>query len=1170
MHRQNGTTFYSASDLADFVECRHIATLGLKNLVTPLPKKAAGEEATILQAHGIDHETDYLNRLRSRGLEIADIPTTGTHDERVQQTLNAMRNGADVIYQAAFELGSFRGYADFLLKVAIPSNLGNYSYEVADTKLARKGKARHLVQIVLYSDMLEASQGLAPAYAHLELGDGTEKSYRLDDFRHYVAALKQRFLAFMVNPPETQPEKCSHCGLCPWEDLCKAEWVRQDHLNQVANVRAGDIRKLHAAGISTLKALAMAAEDVKEIASFATIKTQAALQLKKRDTGIDAVVCKTPDPETQNGFFQLPIPDEGDLYFDMEGYPHDPGGLEYLFGVCYREGSRLAFKPFWGHTRQEEKLAFEQFIDFVMERIALNPRLHIYHYADYERRALKKLMAVHGTREAEVDQLLRDQRLVDLYAVVRHAIQTSEPRYSIKNLETFYMKGERASDVKNAGASIVYYEHWRTQGDQKWLEDIERYNEEDCVSTEKLHVWLLQLRERAQQEYALAIPWMETAVPDIENQAEATERSAKALAAEALRNTLRERLTSLLASLPTDSPQRGAAELNLHLLDFYWREAKPAFWKMFEQQKRSVEELIDDLDVIAGLTLDPTAEVVKDKQSFIYHYRMPPQEYRLKMGDGVRDTQSLGGVGTIAAIDPANQRIALRIGGLTLKRVWDEQMPGLLSISASGRVDMGILQSAIMRYTAARYADDAAPDRYRALASLLERQLPRISDLPSGAPVLSGNASTEAVIDVVQRLQESYLIVQGPPGTGKTYTGARVILSLLEAGKRVGVCAMSHKAVSNLLNAVTDAAIKNKKSFVGARKGDKDAALIDDRFIKDVDKPEDTLDPALRLVGGTAWVFAREDADQTYDYLFVDEAGQVSLANLVAMGCAARNIVLLGDQMQLGQPLQGTHPGDSGLSALQYLLRDHATVPQALGVLLNVSYRMHPDVCGFISDAVYDSRLTNHPDTANQQLVLNEKADRVLKSSGIAFEPVTHTGCAQTSTEEAVRIREIIASLCSQSFIDTDQVKHPIKAENILVVAPYNAQVRVLKELLPETIAIGTVDKFQGQEAEVVIISMTTSSGEEMPRNMEFLFDPHRLNVAISRAKILAILVASPKLLEIDCTTPEQMALVNTLCWVADLGNSGTTLSAASSVSYPDSLPWQSSTVSAECHSPCR
>lgn len=300
---------------------------------------------------------------------------------------------------------------------------------------------------------------------------------------------------------------------------------------------------------------------------------------------------------------------------------------------------------------------------------------------------------------------------------------------------------------------------------------------------------------------------------------------------------------------------------------------------------------------------------------------------------------------------------------------------------------------------------------------------------------------------------------------------------------------------------------------------------------------EDILASGASLIAGTAWLFSDAAADEMLDYLFVDEAGQVALANIAAIGTSAKSIILLGDQMQLGQPVQGTHPGHSGESSLDYLLGSMPTIPRERGVFLETTWRMHPDVCSFISDAVYDSRLEPEPSNVRRVLVLNDSAHALLRPSGIVFAPVEHAGCSQQSAEEAELIRELYANALTQQYVDRDGGIHPITAENVLVVAPYNMQVNRLKATLPEGARVGTVDKFQGQEAEIVLISMTTSSEAELPRNIEFLFSKNRLNVAISRAKSLAILVANPALTSIRCTTPQQMALVNTMCWVAAVGS---------------------------------
>jgi superfamily I DNA and/or RNA helicase len=257
------------------------------------------------------------------------------------------------------------------------------------------------------------------------------------------------------------------------------------------------------------------------------------------------------------------------------------------------------------------------------------------------------------------------------------------------------------------------------------------------------------------------------------------------------------------------------------------------------------------------------------------------------------------------------------------------------------------------------------------------------------------------------------------------------------------------------------------------------------------------------------------------------------------MGTSAKNIVLLGDQMQLGQPIKGVHPGESGLSSLDFLLQGKATISPDRGIFLSTTWRMHPDICQFISEAVYDSRLLPEIQNAERVLVLGERAHAELRPSGIRFVRAHHDGCSQESQEEAEIVRSLFENLLTQRYRDKHGVEHAMGLQNILVVAPYNVQVNLLKRVLPSDAHVGTVDKFQGQEAEVVLVSMTTSSGDYMPRHMDFLFSKNRLNVAISRARSLAIVIANPELLSIRCRSPEDMALVNTLCWVNEYAAGG-------------------------------
>jgi uncharacterized protein len=385
----------------------------------------------------------------------------------------------------------------------------------------------------------------------------------------------------------------------------------------------------------------------------------------------------------------------------------------------------------------------------------------------------------------------------------------------------------------------------------------------------------------------------------------------------------------------------------------------------------------------------------------------------------------------------------------------------------------------------------------------------------------------------VANLRDSYLFIQGPPGTGKTYTASHVIVALLRMGKKIGVSSNSHKAINNLLAGIERVAIEQGVTFHGQKKStaNQPETFFNGVLIEDITRNEQVVLHA-DLIAGTAWLFAREELDETLDYLFVDEAGQVSLANLIALGTSARNLVLVGDQMQLGQPIQGAHPGESGTSTLEYLLQDHATVASDRGIFLRMTWRMHEDICRFISDAVYDGSLLPATDNQLQVLLLSDNAHLALREHGIQFIPVIHSGCSQKSEEEGDIIREVYNSLMQQQFQNRYGDVRQIGSDNVLIVTPYNVQVNYLRMILPEGARVGTVDMFQGQEAEVVLVSMVTSSGADLPRQIEFLYSKNRLNVAISRARTLAVIVANPQLLEIACQTIDQMRLVNMLCWV--------------------------------------
>jgi uncharacterized protein len=1159
----DGKPVYSASDLVGFLACQHLTQLERAVLAGLAERPHLPDpELDVLRKRGMEHEARFLADLAADGRSVVEIDVDGYSADHVEAlrraadaTMAAMASAAQVIYQATFFNGRWRGHADFLLRRESPerpSAYGPFHYEVADTKLARHVKASAVLQICSYVDQLTVLQGVQPEWLHVALGGSAHETVRLrvDDFMAYYRAAKQRFeeavgpdaLPASYPPAGTFPEPVEHCDVCRWTVECQARRRRDDHLSLVAGIGRQQRRGLTDRGVSTLEQLGTLALPLRPPLDGSTERTvervreQARIQLEGRQEGAVKYELLPPEDgkpmDPERGLASLPLPSPGDLFFDIEGDPYAfEDGLEYLFGVMEDDGR---WHPIWstdaegGFTFAGEKAAFEKLMDLFTANLDRFPDGHIYHFHSYEPSALKHLMGKHATREQEVDRLLRGGVMVDLHRIVRQALRASVESYGLKKLEPLYGY-QREVDLRDAGSSIVAFEQWLELGEGErpaadHLTRIERYNRDDVISTRQLRDWLELRRADLSELTGVGVgrPAQRDAAPP-EEQAADLDRVA----------ALEARLTIGVSADPSErSAEQQATWLLAQLLSWHRREDKATWWQFYRLMELNASQLIEETDPIGGLEPVEALDDLDLKGKQVWRYRFPAQEYRVSVGDAVYDPgknqlkpQSRFGewsIGTVRAIDHAARTIDIR------RTAADAHPAGLVALGIVTSTQQRERLFEIGEWVAEHGIDEAGP--YRAARDLLLRRPPRAGQLHGGELCHPAESELAAARRLALQLDHSTFPIQGPPGSGKTYTGARMIVSLLRAGKQVGITAQSHKVIGNLIQAVLDAAEEEGLPVRPLQKAEKDQKHPDDRveLAKDAAHAARALATgAANLVAGTVWLWASPKMAEAVDVLFVDEAGQMSLANVAAASPAARSIVLLGDPQQLDQVIQGSHPPGAERSALAHLLAGAATIAPTDGLFLATTWRLHPDLCRFTSDTFYDGRLEPEPNVERQVV----EAGGPAGGTGPRWLPVAHRGNDNESEEEAAVIAALTRSLVEEgaTWIDRHGEEHPIGWGEIVIVAPYNAQVGAIQRLLPNA-RVGTVDKFQGQEAPISIYSMAASSGEEAPRGMDFLYSANRLNVATSRARCVAIVIASPDLPRVGARTVHQMRLANALC----------------------------------------
>ncbi|MCT7656922.1 TM0106 family RecB-like putative nuclease [Mycobacterium deserti] len=1112
---------YSASDLAAAARCEYALLRSFDAKLGRGPRVTVEDELLARTADlGHAHEQRHLDELRER----ADVAIIGRPPYTVdgltaaaEQTRRAVERRVSVIYQAAMFDGRFAGFADFLV-------LEGDRYRLRDTKLARSVKVEALLQLAAYAETLAEAGVPVADEVELVLGDGATAAYRVDELLPVYRPRRDALQQLLDNhfaadaPVDWADEDVRACFRCP---ECEIQVRAHDDLLLVAGMRVSQRARLINAGITTVAELARHSGPVPELAArtVTTLTSQARLQVTPSTDGKPPYEVVDAQP-----LMVLPDANKGDLFFDFEGDPlwtvdGREWGLEYLWGVLTVDGD---FHPFWAHDRTSERQALVDFLAMVRKRLRRYPGMHIYHYAAYEKSTLLRLAGRYGVGENDIDDLLRNGVLVDLYPLLRKSIRVGAESYSIKSLEPLYMGNElRSGEVTTAADSITQYARYcslrdegRTDEAAAVLKEIEEYNVYDCRSTRRLRDWLMA---RAIESGVPPRGPLRVRDDEVIELGDDLERALLKFAGDGV-----EPRTAEQTAVAMVAAARG----------FHRREDKPFWWSHFDRVNNPVDEWADSSDVF-----------IAEKAVIVNDWHQPPKARKpqrhvrlfgeLANGElckdmfalydppapaGLADDPDRRGFGTVTVTDCNDPEVPTEVV-IVEKQPKDgdvfEQTPFALTPGAP--INTKPLQESIAA-TAANVAAGLPSLPRDAVTDILLRRPPRTV---SGGPLPRSGVIADDIAATLLDLDSSYLAVHGPPGTGKTFTSARVIARLVkEQAWRIGVVAQSHAVVENLFCDVLKAGVDGThvaKKLNTVNHGWTE--LTNPEFAGYL--ADHASDGVGCVVGGTGWDFANANKIPrlTLDLLVVEEAGQYSLANTIAVAPSARNVMLLGDPQQLPQVSQGTHPEPVDCSALGWIVDGRHTLPSEFGYFLDRSYRMHPAVCAAVSRLSYDDRLQSELEVTTARCLAGYEP-------GVRTMTVDHDGNSTDSPEEADAIVAEITGLLGTPWTD-DGVTAPLAQQDVLVVTPYNAQVVTLRRRLDAAgyggVEVGTVDKFQGRQAPVVFVSMTASSADDVPRGISFLLNRNRLNVAVSRAKYLSVIVRSPLLTEYLPGTPDRL-----------------------------------------------
>ncbi|MBF0442717.1 MAG: TM0106 family RecB-like putative nuclease, partial [Oligoflexales bacterium] len=1021
MQKRNGKIVFSPSDIVQFHESP-FATWAEKMALDDekiASKRMVDEMVEVMRREGNIHEKNVMDHISANGKKLVTINRKMEADCAHKETLKYMEKGEEMIQQALLKSEQFEGYVDLLVREPSGPGMEDHHYIPLDVKIAYSPKTSAILQLCCYSEMLAGLQKKYPEKFAVMLKDKERRDFVLSHFYYYYLYLKDDFLKFCENVKEPPiPRVGEKHG--EWDGLAQEILEKSDDLSQIAGIRRGQITQIKRLGITTLTQMANAPKDFlkKQMAkktkdrslagkskirigleTFERLREQAKLQVESKGRAIpEVIILSHNDDSRPRGLALMPDESKHDIYFDMEGYPFiDKGGLEYLFGAAVEcvmktdkvDGAEILSKDkyisFMASAKDQEQSVFKNFIEWAYSRWESDPKMHIYHYGNYEQAALERLSIQHNICEDKVEELAKNGVFINLERMVCQALRIGTASYGLKDVENLY-EFKRTTSITGAGEAMAAFSRWLDFPDSKdpqrskILNAIRAYNRDDCLSTKNLVSYLRKLRDKKKIRFVD----LSTINTDSGEDYRAKAREKRKEDANEEKKTILNDLEKKISGGRKSTTKKDAydvAKILSSALEFHSREDRPKWRNYFEKRKQSIEEHFEDCDVFAGLKV--LNEIRQDSSckygSILCQFE--DQEIKIKEGDDVTilDWDRCNNTFKVKKIDFENGEVTLALNS----NFWNkfaELKGSLLNMAIFSNIPKDHLESSL-RTQANGF--DLNKENYglsKCVCDLILKKTPDIKDMKRGTCLIQeGQDIVDVLPELVEKMNNSVLGVQGPPGSGKTYLLKMTVLFLLakKEKKKIAISSNSHKVIDKVLEEI--AKEERKRNFIWKSPIIKIQSLYSgERNPKfpdiGIDYADDARDALKKMpiklssciVGSTAFGLSAQDFKLEYfDYLLVDEATQVSLPNLIAMGRVAKNIVLFGDQMQLAQPLQAFHPEESIKSSLSHLSADKNTLTNDAGIFLPYTRRMQPSICRFISEMFYESKSVSDPEIEN-------------------------------------------------------------------------------------------------------------------------------------------------------------------------------------------------------------